>query len=241
MKLLAGCLLSLISLACTATPLLMFTDDHPPLHYQQGEQMVGFGVDVVQELALRAGDVLEVRQVPFLRAMREATERANLGLFTVLRTPEREDHYQWVGPLMEVESALYSAKGEARQLHSLEEAGAVGRIAVPRKWLAYDYLKQQGLTNLYGVETPEQMMKLLRLGRTDLVVIDSLSLRALAAEVDMAPSQLRLQLPLMHQANYIAFSPQTDKALVQRWQRALDAMKKDGQLAALERRWLRHP
>ncbi|WP_256675847.1 hypothetical protein [Pseudomonas sp. R5(2019)] len=36
-------------------------------------------------------------------------------VFTVLRTPEREPYYQWVGPVMEVETALYSSNA-ARQL-----------------------------------------------------------------------------------------------------------------------------
>lgn len=240
MNFFAGCLLSLVSLTAAATPLQMLTDDHPPLHYQQGEQMLGFGVDVVRALAARTGDTVTLRQVPFLRAMRETTEHADMAVFTVLRTAEREARYQWVGPLMEVESGLYSSKSDMPRLTSLQDAARAGRITAPRKWLAYSYLKQQGLSNLYGVETPEQMMKLLRLGRTDLVVLDNLSLAALAEEVDMKAAQLHLQLPLMKQANYIAFSRQTDPALVQRWQQALDAMKRDGQLATFEQRWL-HP
>ncbi|PWB29201.1 ABC transporter substrate-binding protein [Pseudomonas sp. SDI] len=239
MNVLAGCLLSLFSLTAAATPLQMLTDDHPPLHYQQGEQMHGFGVDVVRALAARTGDPVVLRRVPFLRAMRETSEHADMAVFTVLRTAEREAKYQWVGPLLEVESGLYSSTRDMPRLTSLQDAARAGRITVPRKWLAYSYLKQQGLSNLYGVETPEQMMKLLRLGRTDLVVLDNLSLAALAEEVDMQAGQLHLQLPLMKQANYIAFSRQTDAAQVQRWQQALEAMKRDGQMATLEQRWLR--
>ncbi|WP_258371258.1 hypothetical protein [Aquipseudomonas alcaligenes] len=37
---------------------------------------------------------------------------------------------------------------------------------------------------------------------------------------------------------YIAFSPQTAPALVERWRRELDGMRRDGSLEAILRRWL---
>lgn len=107
-----------------------------------------------------------MEQIPLLRALRVASTEPNTAVFIVLRTAEREAHYQWVGPLMEVETALHAGNAKARPVRSLQEASSLGRIAVPRKWLAYGYLQKQGLSNLYGVETPEQMMRLLRLGRT---------------------------------------------------------------------------
>ena len=112
------------------------------------------------------------------------------------------------------------------------------RIAVPRKWLAYDYLRKQGLNNLYGVETPEQMMRLARLGRIEFAVADTLSIATLAREEGLAPSQLHYQMPLMKQGTYIAFSPQTDARQVARWQQALDEMNRDGRLEQLKQRWL---
>ena len=123
-------------------------------------------------------------------------------------------------------------------MRSLQDASSQGRIAVPRKWLAYDYLRKQGLNNLYGVETPEQMMRLARLGRIEFVVADTLSIATLAREEGLAPSQLHYQMPLMKQGTYIAFSPQTDARQVARWQQALDEMNRDGRLEQLKQRWL---
>jgi polar amino acid transport system substrate-binding protein len=238
MKLIVGCLLSLFTFTAIAADLHLLTDNHPPLHFQQGNELVGFGVDVVRELAERAGDQVRMDQIPLLRALLVASTEPNTAVFTVLRTPEREAHYQWVGPLMEVESALYASSARTQPVRNLEEASALGRIAVPRKWLAYRYLQGQGLGNLYGVETPEQMMRLLLLGRTDLVVSDTLSAPILARAVGMNPDQLRYQMPLMRLGNYIAFSPRTDAGQVARWQRALDDMRGDGRLQALKQRWL---
>lgn len=237
MKRIAGCLLSFLTFTAVAADLNLLTDNHPPLHFQQGNQLVGFGVDVVQALAERTGDQVHLQQVPLLRALRVATTEPATGVFTVLRTAERNGLYQWVGPLMDVETALYSANTQ-QPVRSLQDASTQGRIAVPRTWLAYDYLRKQGLNNLYGVETPEQMMRLARLGRIEFVVADTLSIATLAREEGLAPSQLHYQMPLMKQGTYIAFSPQTDARQVARWQQALDEMKRDGRLEQLKQRWL---
>ena len=109
---------------------------------------------------------------------------------------------------------------------------------MPRKWLVYSYLQEQDLTNLYGVETPEQMMRLFSLGRTDFVVSDTLSSASLAREQGMEPGRLQYQLPLMKQDTYIAFSRQTDPKQVARWQQALDTLRADGRLEKMRQRWL---
>lgn len=238
MKRFAACLLSMLALTATAADLQLLTDNHPPLHFMQGNQLAGFGVDVVQALATQTGDRIHLQQVPLLRALRMASDTPDTGVFTVLRTDERDDRYQWVGPLIEVETALYARDNLQPPVHSLREADHLGRITVPRKWLVYSYLQGQDLNNLYGVETPEQMMRLFSLGRTDFVVSDTWSKAALAREQGMEPGRLQYQIPLMKQNTYIAFSPQTDPKQVARWQKALDTLRTDGRLEQLRQRWL---
>nr|WP_319527765.1 ABC transporter substrate-binding protein [Pseudomonas laurentiana] len=238
MKLLFACLLSFSAFTAIAADLRMLTDNHPPLHFQQGGELVGFGVDVVHALAERTGDHVQMEQPPLLRALRAASTEPNTAVFTVLRTAEREPHYQWVGPLMEVETAMYARSDKVRPIRSLQEASIVGQIVLPRKWLAYGYLKEHGFSNLYGVETPEQMMKLLRLERADLVVADTFSIATLSHDAGLTPNELQYQFSFMRHGAYIAFSPQSDAHLVARWQKAFDDMNSDGSLQQLKQRWL---
>ncbi|MGZ0703571.1 substrate-binding periplasmic protein [Pseudomonas piscis] len=235
MKWMLQALLPLLSLAAHAGELRMLTDNHPPLHFQQGERMAGFGVDVVEALAQRSGDRIQVQQRPMLRALRDASEDADTAVFTILRTAERETRYQWVGPLMQTETALYTRSSDDTPVSDLRQTR--GQIAVPRKWLVYSVLRQQGLDNLWGVDSPEIMMRLLQIGRVQYVVADTMSVGTFAAEQGMALEQLRYQIPLMQQDAYIAFSPKVDPAQVARWQQALEAMEQDGSLQQLKQRW----
>ncbi|EZP32416.1 substrate-binding periplasmic protein [Pseudomonas sp. RIT288] len=238
MKRIAACLLSLLTLAADAADLQLLTDNHPPLHFQQGDHLVGYGVDVVRALAEQTGDRIDLQQVPLLRALRTASETASTGVFTVLRTDERDERYQWVGPLIEVETALYARANNQPPVKTLQQADQAGRISVPRKWLIYSYLQRQNLNNLDGVEPPEQMMRLFSLGRTDFVVSDTLSTAALARTQGMEPGRLQYQMSLMKQDTYIAFSLQTDPAQVKRWQQALDTLRAEGRLEQIRQRWL---
>ena len=155
MKRIAVCLLSFLTFTAVAADLNLLTDNHPPLHFQQVVKLVGFGVDVVQALAERTGDQVHCNKCPLLRALRVAITEPATGVFTVLRTAEREGQYQWVGPLMDVEIALYSA-GDIQQPVRSCRTSETGPYCLPRTWLAYSYLQKQGLNNLYGVETPNK-------------------------------------------------------------------------------------
>ncbi|AIL62115.1 substrate-binding periplasmic protein [Pseudomonas alkylphenolica] len=236
MKLIAACLLACLPVSALAGELRLLTDNHRPLHFQQGNELVGFAVDVVRSLSQQSGDVIVLQQMPLRRGLRVASSAPDTAVFTILRSPEREASYQWVGPLMEVQTALYAAPDSQLEVRDLQQAAALKQIVVPRKWQAYRYLQEHGMNNLYGVETPEQMMRLLRLGRADLVAVDNLSVAAQAREAGLGP--LRYQMPLTRQGAYIAFSPQTDSQRVQRWQRALEKMRQDGRLKQLEQHWL---
>ncbi|MGH8382386.1 substrate-binding periplasmic protein [Pseudomonas sp.] len=236
MKLIAACLLACLPLTALAGELRLLTDNHRPLHFQQGNELVGFAVDVVHSLSQQSGDAIQLQQMPLRRALRKASSDPDTAVFSILRSPEREASYQWVGPLMEVQTALYAAPDSHLEVRDLQQAAALKHIVVPRKWQVYRYLQAHGMNNLYGVETPEQMMRLLRLGRADLVALDNLSVAAQAREAGLGP--LRYQMPLTRQGAYIAFSPQTDSQRVQRWQQALDQMRQDGRLKQLQQRWL---
>jgi polar amino acid transport system substrate-binding protein len=77
--------------------------------------------------------------------LRNAASEPDTGASS-FRNAEREPRYQWVGPARGGYRAVF---GETLQpaITSLEQARRVGRIVLPRKWLSYDYLRQQGLNN----------------------------------------------------------------------------------------------
>ncbi|WP_431484281.1 substrate-binding periplasmic protein [Pseudomonas solani] len=94
--------------AAGAAELRLFTDNHPPLHFERDGELVGFAVDLVRELARETGDSIQLERLPLLRALVIAREGPDVAVFTILRTPEREADYRLVGPVLKVQTALYA-------------------------------------------------------------------------------------------------------------------------------------
>lgn len=219
-------------------PLTLYTEEYPPLNFSRAGKPVGLGVEVVEEILRRTGQQGQISVVPWARGYQAAQSEPNTGLFVTMRTAEREQLFKWVGPIIVGVTSFYALKGSGLQIASLEQAAKAGTIAVPRQWYSYQTLKARGLPNLYGVIGPQQMMNMLRRHRVPLVVADNVTLSELLALGELRPADVEPLYSFMRTYAYIAFSPQTDDALISQWQRTLDEMKADGSFATIYQRWL---
>ncbi|HOT59473.1 MAG TPA: hypothetical protein P5519_08315 [Spirochaetia bacterium] len=64
--------------------------------------------EIVIEIQKQIGDETEIKIVPWARAYEDCLQNCNVILFPMNRTPEREDLFLWVGPLMDVRYSLYA-------------------------------------------------------------------------------------------------------------------------------------
>ncbi|WP_137973596.1 ABC transporter substrate-binding protein [Pseudomonas sp. F(2018)] len=234
-----GCLLALyLAVGPHAEQLQLYTEEYPPLNFARDGRPVGLAVDLVRELFERTGHHGKISVVPWARGYQAAQHEANTGLFVTMRTAERERLFKWVGPVCVVITGFYALKGSGIRIDSLDEAGRVGTIAVPRQWYSYQELQARGLPNLYGVIGPQQMMSMLRHGRVPVVVADNVTLESLLALGGLRPENVEPLYGFLRSEAYIAFSPATADAVVREWQQALDSTKRDGSFALIYRRWL---
>ncbi len=224
--------------ALQAEPLRLYTEEYPPLNYSEDGEPTGLATEVVREIMRRTGQNAPISVVPWARGYQLAQLRPNTGLFVTMRTAEREHLFKWVGPLIRSITGFYALRRAALHIASLDEARQFDAIAVPRDWYSQQRLQAEGFANLYPVTEPAQMVRMLKRGRVQLVVLDNLSLNALLAQGGIRAGEVELLYSFMHSDAYIAFSPQTDVALISRWQGELDEMKADGSFAAIYRKWL---
>ena len=62
--------------------------------------------------------------------------------------------------------------------------------------------------------------------------------RIVAKQTLLTAKDVEVALPYRASLGYITFWPGTDPAVIQRWQRELDAMKADGSFSRIYQRWL---
>lgn len=233
-----ACLLLVALLPARAADLRLLTEEYPPLSFMHDGRLDGLAVEIVDEVQRRVGSQASVQVLPWARAYQIALYEPDVGLFSTARTPERENLFRWVGPLFIGKTSLYARRGSGLQLHTLADAAAVDAVIVPREDYKQQLLKAAGLTNLQLVNTHEQMVRMLLMGRGTLMAANNLALPALLAGANASMKDVEALLTFQETAAYIAFSPGTAEDTVRRWQAALDAMRADGTLARIQARWV---
>jgi len=234
------CVLLVALCASAEAQLRLLTEDAPPMSFIRDGEPSGFAIEVVRALLARTGDTGQIELMPWTRALYLAQQDEDIALFSTVRTPEREDKFHWVGPIVVGTTSFYSLKGRKLVIDTLQQAAASGPLALPKQWYTYETLSAKGFTNLYGVPSSKQMMTMLKHGRVNLIATEDLTLAGELAAVELKPQDVTAHVPFMRSAYYIAFSPQTSVVRVVRWQRALQQMHEDGSLEAILRRWLPH-
>lgn len=124
MKTSVFCLLVLCGpvLAQAQLRLVLTTEEYPPYNMSDAQgRVVGISTEIVKALLETAGVDHEVAVYPWARAIAMARTQVNTCVYSMSRTPEREDLYRWIGPLVANDWALFARSGASRPTH-LEEA-----------------------------------------------------------------------------------------------------------------------
>ncbi|WP_445940501.1 substrate-binding periplasmic protein [Pseudomonas sp.] len=233
-------LLGCCSLA-PATELRLYTEEYRPLSYMEDGKLTGMAVEVIELLIQRTGQDARIELVPWTRGYHQVQREASSGLFSTVRTARREALFQWVGPIAQGHTSFYARRGAGLNVRTLKDVERFTTLAVPKQWYSYEYLSDRGLKNLYGVPTPQHMMKMFKHGRIELLVANNLALDDMLAQQGMRRDEVELQFTFMGNNSYIAFSKNTDPALVRQWQLALDELLRDGSLERIHQRWFAQP
>ena len=232
------CVLLVVLCAPVEAQLRLLTEDAPPMSFLREGEPSGFSIEVVRALLARTGDSGQIELMPWTRALHLAQQDEDVALFSTVRTPERENRFQWVGPIVVGTTSFYSLKSRDLVIDTLEQAAASGPLALPKQWYTFETLSARGFTNLYGVPSSKQMVTMLKHGRVKLIATEDLTLREELASGGLTPDQVQPHLAFMRSDYYIVFSPQTAPALVERWRGELDGMRRDGSLEGILQRWL---
>ncbi|TBU87242.1 substrate-binding periplasmic protein [Phytopseudomonas dryadis] len=218
--------------------LRIFTESARPTAFEEDGELRGFGVDVVRALIARTSRPATIQVLPWTRAYSIAQREPDVGLFAMVRTVDREKRFQWVGPILQGKGRFYSLKARQLRIDDLDAVAASGPLAVPKQWYSYEVLSRMGLDNLYGVPTPDIMVSMFRHGRVKLIALEDILLEDMLAPAGLTPADVQPHMPFMETAYYIAFSLDTDPAIIAEWQQQLAEMRRDGSFSAIFRQWL---
>jgi polar amino acid transport system substrate-binding protein len=239
MALAAACVLA-GSCWAASQKLSIVTEDWAPYNYSEDGAVKGLSVDVVRAIAQALQADIDIQLLPSMRASALLESNRRTLLISMLRTPEREAKYKWIGPLADGVIYFYKRKGNPLAIETLEDARRVRSICLRQDGLAHSRLKAAGFTNLdASASHGKTVYSMLIFGRCDLGVSESpLGVTRMLKEMGY-PLDAVVQTPakVVSSPLYIAGSKDISDAEIARWQAALDKLKSSGAFQAIVKKY----
>jgi polar amino acid transport system substrate-binding protein len=222
----------------------ILTEEYPPFNFTDKGRITGLGTEVVQAVLKEINIEGQFQSLPWARAYETAQNTENVLIYSINRSKEREKLFKWVGQITPTDFYLFSLKTRNLHLASLEDAKPLQTGTVNQD-IGEQYLASQGFVlghNLQSSARYELNYEKLRLGRVDLWVMNELGAYYMVRQAGDDPAvvlnkALRIA-ELSGGGNYMAFGPKTPDAMVERFRKGLEAIKKNGIYDALQKKWL---
>jgi len=202
---------------------------YPPLVYADQGKLWGVAPEVISEIQNIVGDNSPLRDTPWLRGYEQTKKRTKQGLFAIVRIPEREKFFKWVGPIFGEGDYFFKHRGSPLQIKTLADVSRVKRIGVRKDGYTHQALAAKGLTNLdVGPSYQSSYMKLVE-GRVDLVLMGERTYYYMVKKTGLDPDEFeRTDCKFGNSAAWLAFSLDVPDETIQMWQNALDTLKENG-------------
>lgn len=186
---------------------------------------------LIGEVMHRAGCSWQTQYMPFARALDYAKRTPGVMIYSIARTPEREDKFQWVGPLLDVRRYLFKLKSRTDiNIGSLAEAYKY-RIALITSSSDDDFHTQQKapLQSLDKTQSRYDMILRLVYGRSDLMSSSYMSYLELCKDFPDKCAEVEVAYDLGSAPSwYLAFNKNVDPVVFNRVCAALQSVKDDG-------------
>jgi polar amino acid transport system substrate-binding protein len=152
---------------------LIVTEHLPPYQIGKDKKLIGGSVGIeIQKLMSTVLPESIIEVVPWARAHQVALVRPNTIIFSLVRTPEREDKFIWIGKVAHVRTELITLKDSALEpVETLSELKNT-QIGVKRQDAIATFLNNNGFE--YGKELVEivytmSTMRMLENGRIETI------------------------------------------------------------------------
>lgn len=223
-----------------------YTEEYPPWNYTENGELKGYYVDVLLELWKKVGiDKTrdDIKVIPWARGYHYLKTDPNTALFSMARTEEREKlGILWVGPLeTNKRTAIFAKKAKNYKFDSIEQVnkefskggiGSVNKIGSLNKGATGQIFLQIGGTTkaLHRVNTVDQLFGMLESDRVSAITYNYANALYVMKKFKMKPSEYEViyYMSPPKTGGYFGFNKDTDPALIETLQMALDELWQEG-------------
>ncbi|WDE09771.1 substrate-binding periplasmic protein [Thalassomonas haliotis] len=221
--------ISVPALPATKEPLAQLqvvTEILPPYQYiKHDASLGGVATEKVNALFSQFKISPDIQAMPWARAYKMAQDQPNTLIYSIVRTPEREGLFQWIGVLVSTKTFLIGLKARTDiVVNSLADLKQY-RLGVKRADVVYQYLSRHGLSGqMVFLPETETTLKMLLKQRIDIIAASPVHLDFMCKRLNCRPSDFRYLFELKGLNNdfYLAASKGTSLTTVQLLRQALN-------------------
>ena len=219
--------------------LTIYTEQYPPISFRNNEgEITGFGTDLVNEIMKRNHTYAGIKLSSWSNGYNLALTNPNVCLFTMDRTPLREELFHWIGPIGTNTTWIYTRKDSGIPVESLDDAKELSSLGTVSSWFSDQHLRDLGFTNLVSHSDPEVIAERFMEGEIDAFVCSSVTFPTILQQLSYSYDEVEPAFSLMSSDYYIALSKGTPEALVTQWQESFESMQDDGTYDVIFAKWL---
>lgn len=200
----------------------VLASEFPPYSFMENDQASGVAVEKAKQLFQQLDWQPEIRIVPWARAYETALQKENTLIFSMARTPERENQFQWIGELVDFDVNVYvSTKNKVFKPTRVEDLTA-GVSAGIGKDVKSNFLESVGV-RVIEVSNETQSISMLDRGRIDFVISDRASFDYRVKSLNLDPQSFvsPFKVEALSRPLYLAANLNTLPEVVDALRRAL--------------------
>ena len=215
----------------------------PPYYWiDENGKAQGVNVDLAKALKPLLPFSSSLEHMPWARAVQETLDNPDLVLLSLLRTPNREDKFEWISSVNHMQASLVRLKQEkAALVNSLDDAKRF-RVGSIRGYGSASFLQQEGFEenkNLALVAEPALLWKLLYMGRIDFALANFETGKYEISDAGFDPNDATSEYVIEELGAdlFIATGLKTEKDKVKSLKNALSILKANGEYARILKKW----
>lgn len=218
------------------------TLDYPPYSVARGAAVTGIAAETVRAAFSRLGHEARIEILPWAEALDQAKRGEIDGVFTIFRTPEREEFLDFSREaLADQVMVLLARSGRGLEIEALSALAGknIGVVRGLSYGPVFDQAVKSGvLPRITPFASGEETLKALLAGRVDLAVSNRYGAMDILTRLGRSADTEELSPPLETVPSYLAFSKRKNlAALRDAVDSTLVEMRRDGTLQSILEAW----
>jgi polar amino acid transport system substrate-binding protein len=216
----------------------IFTELNPPQSYiDRKGTLTGSAVEMMQAMMEVMDIDYPIESTHWSNAFDQIKLVPNALAFPTILTTEREKSFKWVGPVCKKNYVFVVSSLSSLQISRIDDARALPSVATMTGWGSQEELSNLGFTNLVTFPTPLEVMQKLLDGEVTAAVLNDISIGLLLEELNRPMDAVRICAVLSSGETYLAFSADTDRDYIKKWESAYKTIRNNGKFTEIWNRW----